>query len=344
MYPRRAAVAITTALLISAAHAQAQSTESNCESQPQADRAVVYGAVQDSVTRLPVQELKVTLSWQEENGRRRTQEQRTGRDGVFRFCDAPVNRLVRVEAEQGARAAQSVTLAAGRAERVDMIVNAAKTAVGGRVVEHGTNRGISAAEVRVRGSDVYAASGNDGSFDLRALPPGIHVLEVTHVAFQGRQDSLRVTTDARLQLTIELAATVIALRPIMVVMKSQYLQRNGFYDRDERGLGTHLSREDWEERLPRFATDVLRTIAGVRVIPRTNGVGYAVLDRGNCSFRYILDGTRVGPTFELDDIPIEMIEGIEIYRGTSQIPPQFMFPPSSARANCGVIVIWTRNR
>jgi hypothetical protein len=35
----------------------------------------------------------------------------------------------------------------------------------------------------------------------------------------------------------------------------------------------------------------------------------------------------------------EEVEAVEVYTGTSQIPPQF----NSTNARCGVVVIWTLN-
>jgi Carboxypeptidase regulatory-like domain len=325
-------------LVISTSAAQAQGSESGCERSPRAGRGAVYGAAQDSATRLPVQELKVQLAWQE-NGRRRTQEQHTDRMGLFRFCDAPSDTRLVVEA---GRESQSVVLEAGESHQVALSLNAPKSAIAGRVIDDGSGRGVTDAEVRVRDSQLVATTRADGTFQLPDLPAGVHWLSVSHVAYEGRQDSLQVQQSTRLQLTIRLAQTVIVLKPIEVQVRSRVLERAGYYERQERGFGRYLSRFDWENRSPRLPSDLMRTVAGVRVVPLRAGVGSAVLDRSNCAFRYVLDGARIGSTFNIDDIPVEWIEALEVYRGPAEVPAQFTFPPSQARANCGVIVIWTR--
>ena len=43
---------------------------------------------------------------------------------------------------------------------------------------------------------------------------------------------------------------------------------------------------------------------------------------------------------ELDNIPVNDIEGMEVYSGPSETPMQFSHHAS--RMDCGAIVIWTR--
>lgn len=325
-------------LLFSATAAQAQGDASGCERSPRAGRGAVYGAAQDSATGLPVQELKVQLAW-DDNGRRRTQDRHTDRMGVFRFCEAPAGTPLVVEA---LRRTQPVTVEAGESRHVELMLNAPKSTINGKVIDDAAGRGVADAEVRVRGSALLVITRADGTFQLPDLPAGVHWLSVSHVAYQTRQDSLRVQPSTQLQITIRLGQTVIALKPIDVQIRSRVLERSGFYERRERGAGTYLSRYDWYYRMPRSPSDLMRTVAGVRVVPLRAGFGSAVLDRSNCAFRYVVDGARIGHTFNIDDVPMEWLEAVEIYKGPAEVPAQFTFPPTTPRANCGVIVIWTR--
>jgi outer membrane receptor protein involved in Fe transport len=76
------------------------------------------------------------------------------------------------------------------------------------------------------------------------------------------------------------------------------------------------------------------------VVVRGSGYGgYALrMTRGMCQPHYIIDG-QYQPGFELDLIPPADIEGIELYRGSSETPPQF----NLMNAMCGVVVVWTRD-
>ena len=63
---------------------------------------------------------------------------------------------------------------------------------------------------------------------------------------------------------------------------------------------------------------------------------FAAVD-GDCAIW--LDGQEVRD-MELDNIPVNDIEGMEIYSGPSTTPMQFSHGWS--RTDCGAIVIWTR--
>ena len=62
---------------------------------------------------------------------------------------------------------------------------------------------------------------------------------------------------------------------------------------------------------------------------------------GSCWPLVWLDGAPL-PTaeFDLDFLSPQSIEGLEVYTGISQVPPQFM--GSRGLGSCGVIVVWSR--
>ena len=79
-------------------------------------------------------------------------------------------------------------------------------------------------------------------------------------------------------------------------------------------------------------------------ITATRFIRNAIRFRGNggsCWPLVWLDGAPL-PTaeFDLDFLSPSSIEGIEVYSGISQIPPQFM--GSRGLGSCGVIVVWSR--
>jgi hypothetical protein len=329
-------------LLAAAIAVDATSAQEPPGCEPAAGRAAVYGVVRDSATGLPLQRLEVQASWQD-GSRRRSAKVDTDVGGAYRLCDVLPGIGVTVEASRGGRASELLLLAAGERHRMDMRIAAPRSTVSGRVVEHGSTRGIADAEVRVVGGrELRAITREDGGFRLPDLPGGTFGLEIGHIAYESRRDSLVVQSSAAMVLTIQLSQQVIALRPIEVEVRSHRLQSAGFYARRDRGFGTYATRHEWERRMPRYPSDIARTMAGVRVVPRRYGMGYVLLDRSNCAFRYVLDGARVGPSFQMDDIPVDWIEAVEVYRGAATVPPEFVFPTVQERANCGVIVIWTR--
>jgi hypothetical protein len=51
-----------------------------------------------------------------------------------------------------------------------------------------------------------------------------------------------------------------------------------------------------------------------------------------------VDGVQQGRGgFGLDDFPVNMILGIEVYNGISNVPPEFYVDGA-----CGAVLVWTR--
>jgi hypothetical protein len=333
---------VCCALLLTGTPALGQTVEPPaapaCEQAPGENRSAVVGRLVDTGTRLPLQEARVVVEW----GRTKA-EVESDADGVYRACDLPAGQRVRVTASFGSASDnRDVELASAETHQVDLELDAPRSRAAGRVVEHGTSRGIEAAELRIPGSDVRAVSGPDGNFQLPDVPAGRYPLETSHIGFGTRTDSVEVRYGAIMRYTIGLAVDVIELDPITVAVRSLMLERRGFYERRDRGFGRYLTRQDWDDRALIHSSDVLRTVPGVRIMPRRAG-GYLVLDRTNCAYRYVVDGVRVSEGFNIDDIPPDWIEALEIYAGSATIPPEFRMSPFTARSNCGVIVIWTRD-
>jgi hypothetical protein len=307
-----------------------------------ADRATVAGRVTDVLTGLPLQGAAVRVYWTA--GVDSIREVRTDREGHFETCDVPAGLrvFVRVTFWSTEAAADPVNTEAGESDSAFVRMESPHVRLTGRVTGEDGRTAVEAAAVSVGELDVV--TGEDGRFVFERLPPGIWPLTIEHVAYTTIIDSVTVAVGTSTEANVRLAANVIPLDPITVTVRSLYLERTGFYDRRERGMGSNITREEMDRRIPMLASDILRTQPGLRLLRRDAGPGYAVVGRRNCPYRYFVDGTRVGPTFQIDDLPQEWIEAIEIYRGPSSLPPQFQLPPSQVNASCGVILIWTTSR
>jgi hypothetical protein len=77
--------------------------------------------------------------------------------------------------------------------------------------------------------------------------------------------------------------------------------------------------------------------------PRRDAPRSFTINRGNCRFRFVVDGTRMLPDFEMDNLPVNHIEGIEVYAGMSQVPAVFRALTDATGATCGVIAVWMRD-
>lgn len=65
---------------------------------------------------------------------------------------------------------------------------------------------------------------------------------------------------------------------------------------------------------------------------------------GDCQVQFYVDGALFYPTTEGDissDVPVGLIEALEVYRSVAETPVEFRGGQSSG---CGTVVIWTSAR
>jgi outer membrane receptor for monomeric catechols len=215
--------------------------------------------------------------------------------------------------------------------------------VTGVVVEAGSRRPI--ADVLVLLDTARQVTTADGRFRFTTVAAGSRRLQISHIAYAQRQDTLAVHEGDHIELQIPIAAEAIQLAPLTVDVRSQQLMAAGFYDRAARGIGIHITREQLQDTRATRLGDFLARIPGVG---RTmvNGETTRIDMRGGksismrCDTQYFVDGAALAAgAVALDDLTPHNIEGIEIYRGASETPIQFDF----GRTSCGAIVIWTRH-
>ena len=196
----------------------------------------------------------------------------------------------------------------------------------------------------------------DGRFELEVPVPGRY--------------SLRVDTDDWGPLTsasFDMAADQVFDIELRLSNGSINLARQGsqdevdrrpagllrdFFARQQRGFpGQFITRQEIEAKNPIAFTDILRSVAGVRVVPMRPAEGTArrqyftvrLLGSGqNCPPMLWTDGFRRGsidgPEGRGPDLFLgpQDIEGIEIYR-VAEAPGEF----AGEGSRCGVIVVWT---
>ena len=211
-------------------------------------------------------------------------------------------------------------------------------------VRDSLGRSITGAELTVDGTAVRGVTDDRGEVRFSAVRGGPATVRVRRLGF--RPSSVDVVVDQHAPVTSVVMLSPIAQRlaPIVVRGGSNYTGRMaGFYQRRDLGIGHFISRERIEHDNPGQLTDVFRRIPGVQ-ITSTRFIRNAVRFRGNggtCWPLVWLDGAPL-PTaeFDLDFLAPSSIEGIEVYSGISQVPPQFM--GSRGLGSCGVIVVWSR--
>ena len=224
------------------------------------------------------------------------------------------------------------------------------TGIVGVVTDQVSGQPVSDVVVNVDGVGRVATTDEDGRFSLSELVPGRHDVVFTHLGYRQRSVSIEVEAAHVVKLHVELAVDAIALDPIEVTVDrlDRNLQGVGFYQREEDGWGDFLDREDLEFWNPVELTSALTRFPGVTTVPdpRMPSRGYLALRRmgTTCIPTVYLDGVRIGggrdPAWIDDIVNPGVVAGVEVYRNTAGIPPQYWGTDSS----CGVVLIWLRRR
>jgi hypothetical protein len=190
-----------------------------------------------------------------------------------------------------------------------------------------------------------ATIANDsGVFRLAQIPHGLTLFGVRRIGYSPLTFTINMPPDTTLSVSIRLHQVIARLSEVTVEEKrrSSSLARAGFYDRQQMGFGTFLSRIDVQLRAPTRFAQVLYGVLGV-FVDNHNG-RLTPLGRspsgGFCPLSIFLDGHvfRVGAGEEFD-LPPNEIEAIEVYPRSIEVPVQFQ---DITNPSCGSIAIWTK--
>ena len=203
----------------------------------------------------------------------------------------------------------------------------------GRVLEGGRNYGVAGVEITVlTPTPVNTLSGPQGRFNLTGVEPGLVEVRFERLGYATRTATVIVQPDNTIEIAASMSTQPIELDPIVVVVRSRALERNGFYQRALVGSGHQMARDDLEGYHLTLVTDVFRRVPGVRaeggqILGRQTGFG------NTCQLRIFVDGLPADG-WDIDSIPPEYLEAMEVYQGLA-VPIQY--GPS-----CGVVLIWLR--
>jgi hypothetical protein len=241
----------------------------------------------------------------------------------------------------------------------------------GRVAEDqgGALRNV---EVRVVGEpNFHALTDNQGRFELAGVEPGTHELQFALLGYESRNVPVVVHPGRTLEVDASLSTDAIEMEPIQVVVRSSYLERNGFYGRERSTSGRFFDRADLDEMLATDLSDVVRRVPGVAVrqsardfntvassrrsiswgLDNTfspDGGGNGIFTQGttrrsgdngrpSCVLSIYVDGVLSFDPY-LEWINVDLVDAVEVYGGGISAPAMF----TTGGNSCGAIVVWTR--
>lgn len=223
----------------------------------------------------------------------------------------------------------------------------------GQVVAEDGNP-LAQARIRIAGRPPLVLSGSDGRFTLSAVGAGDQVLEVRLLGYVAFVQLVKVVAGQTLDVHVTLVAAPIPLKSIEV--KASAALRpvlEAFEHRRARGNGHFFNQAEIARMQPRVFTDVLRRVPGVILQPAAGSFGSndmvrmnrttGVTGSRNCPVLFYINGMPMQITGDMSInqyIAPEDVVALEVYNGSSQIPPEFQSGLLNSR--CGVIVIWTR--
>jgi hypothetical protein len=199
---------------------------------------------------------------------------------------------------------------------------------------------LSRAEVwLIAASTLRTISNDSGKFELPGLPSGSITLGVRRLGYESATFSATLKAGKTHRATFPLTPSVQSLAEVKVQdTASTWL--SVFDQRRSMHRGSFLTRSDFERDNLRIATDILRRVPGVQIVPTRTGT-MVQMTRGagarRCIPQLYVHETPYSGNF--DDFTPDDIEALEVYVGISEIPPDLV---TMGRPICAAIVIWTR--
>ena len=216
--------------------------------------------------------------------------------------------------------------------------------VSGTVIDAISAQAVIAASVGINGERT-TFTGDGGAFLIgdAGLHWGANYVEIRRVGYAPMWAALWVVDDnSTLDLDVKLKPLAVQMPEVVVEgdrTTYAYGRIRHFYRRKRHGFGQFFTHADIERIRPIFVSSLLRRMMGVSVV--SDGAGGQAIRmfgrRGYCQPLIYLNGIRMRE-LDIDMFWPDQLEGVEVFRGPSQIPPEFN-PTGSA---CGVVVIWIR--
>lgn len=231
-------------------------------------------------------------------------------------------------------------LAPGPADGQEEPVRDSVATLTGRVVSAMTGGPLEDAQVLLVEEGRGTTTDERGRFRIGEVAAGADTIRVRLVGFGDERLPITLQAGATTDVTLLLSETVLRMEEIDVTVEQPtHARLEGFERRRRRGLGLFLTPEDIERRDAAQPSDLLRNQPGISVSRSILGRSDIVLTRTNldCSPEVLVDGV-VTHDFHIDDLNQDDIWAVEIYRGSSEVPPEF----TMQFEGCGLIVIWTR--
>lgn len=218
----------------------------------------------------------------------------------------------------------------------------ATAAISGRVVTAAENTPVRGARIHLVTTRQTITTDSSGRFLFESLQPGVHQVEALVVgsvpiaAVVALGDGERKEIEFRTDTAGTLLPTVFVdgeSEPDLVKVVTPFERRRSG------GHGRFVTREEIMRSNPMRLADFLQGLPGIRTACADFGCSIRVnADPSNCPPAIFIDGVHTVQA-QLDATLPNEVQGIEIYRGPSENPPEM----NNEQARCGgIVAVWTR--
>jgi len=225
----------------------------------------------------------------------------------------------------------------------------------GRVIGP-TNAPVTAVTIEAVGVGL-TYSDSAGDFRLPGLPRGSLIIRATKIGFRPVLKVVTIVSGEPLYLAIALDESAHELGPVVVRGDSTITvlgDPSGFESRRRKATGgLYILAADIDRKHVIETEQIFHGIPAVQV--DTGGI--VVIKRGETSLRdlyltgknvnqfnmcigaqVLVDGVHMPQPFNINQISLSSIRGIEIYQGPATTPPALRSP----KTICGTVAIWTK--
>ncbi len=240
----------------------------------------------------------------------------------------------------------------------------AQAALTGIVRDDSTTQPIAGVEILVQTTSHRGVTNQSGRYELTGLPAGVYQVIFRQVGYLPVRMDVLLRDGETTRANAVLVRSEVILDPIVVTGETPRPRGNmldAFEERRAMGFGSFIEPETMRESEHLRLTDVLRRHSRVEVrhvcldnldIPEWKCPG----ERGwlafnptrrntggqlNCPMHIMHDGHLVTRSSWLDlrrFVSVSELQAAEVYQNRAQLPIQF----SGVDAECGMIVLWTR--
>lgn len=238
------------------------------------------------------------------------------------------------------------------------VPSAAQVLVTGRILDAADGTPISLASVDLLDSEGDSLSSTRadgaGTFRFHLETGGRFLLRGRRIGYEaGVEGPLVLEPGDTVAVDLRMGTRPLELPGLEVIASRrpwfEHLVPQGlwtFYGRMERnrslGIGRFITRGELRQWGGTPVALVVASVPGMSAHRDTRGRGYRLSGRGGCAPLVFLDGMEVrmeGTTLD-DLVRVDVLEGVEVYRGPSELPAELF--GTNFRGACGAVALWTR--